>query len=59
MKMFRFCVGSFLVMLSLGSFVGCSSSEATVSAEPNEVEAFLKDNPDLANADVNPPEDPE
>ena len=59
MKKFRFCVGSFLVMLSMGIFVGCSSSETAVSADVNEVETFLKDNPELANADLSPPEDPE
>ena len=46
-------------LVLIGSFAGCSSSEATISGDSDEVEQFLKDNPDVANADMEPPADPE
>ncbi|TWU54324.1 hypothetical protein Poly51_30410 [Rubripirellula tenax] len=38
---------------------GCGSSEPEFSASSSEVEAFLQANPESANADMEPPPDPE
>ena len=43
----------------IGSIAGCSGSEGTISGDSDEVAEFLKENPDVANADMEPPADPE
>ncbi|MGB7329093.1 MAG: hypothetical protein WBD31_29705 [Rubripirellula sp.] len=61
MKMFngfKMFAGLALVV-SLCFASGCGSSEAEFSADTSEVEAFLEANPESANADMEPPADPE
>jgi hypothetical protein len=38
--------------------LGCGESESGPSAAPDEIQEYLDNNPDAANADMNPPPDP-
>ncbi|PHQ31439.1 hypothetical protein [Rhodopirellula bahusiensis] len=39
--------------------VGCGNSESGPSSNPDEIQDYLDNNPEAANADMNPPPDPE
>lgn len=49
-----------VLAVSLSFASGCGgSSDPEFSSSTSEVEAFLEANPESANADMNPPPDPE
>ncbi|MEO1528623.1 MAG: hypothetical protein AAFX06_24650 [Planctomycetota bacterium] len=43
----------------LAALAGCGTTEAEPSATTDEVQAFLDENPEAANAELDPPPDPE
>ncbi|WDQ14831.1 hypothetical protein [Rhodopirellula sp. P2] len=43
----------------LATTVGCGEAESGPSADPDQIQEYLNNNPEAANADMNPPADPQ